>query len=132
MKHVLVLDDDDIVRKSLVYYFEDTEWQPIEAESGEEALAVIRNNRPDGAIVDQRLPGMDGDTFVRQALEITRDMAFVICSGSIEYELSPDLKASPCVSNHVFVKPVADMEPMEVEITTILDNLRGPAWSSGD
>lgn len=122
---ILVLDDDEIVRKSLVYYFEDTEWLPVEAESGEEALEVIRNNQLDGAIVDQRLPGMDGDTFVRHALAITGDMAFVICSGSIEYELPPDLKTSPCVSDRVFVKPVADMEPMETEISRILNQLRG-------
>ena len=122
---ILILDDDEIVRKSLVYYFEDTEWLPLEAQSGDEALAIIADAKPDAAIIDQRLPGMDGDAFIRQAIQINSDIAYVIFSGSIEYELPPDLVDQACVSNRVFVKPLADLEPLEQEIVTVLQQIRG-------
>ena len=127
MQSVLILDDDEIVRKSLVYYFEDTDWLPLEAESGDEGLAIIAERQPDAAVIDQRLPGMDGDAFIRQAMALNRDMAYVIFSGSIEYELPPDLMGCDCVSNQVFIKPLADPEPLEQEITNLLAKIRNHA-----
>lgn len=124
MQSILILDDDDIVRKSLVYYFEDTDWLPIEAETGDQALTIIAEQKPDAAIIDQRLPGMDGDAFIRRAMAISQDMAYVIFSGSIEYELPADLVGLPCVSQRVFIKPLADLEPLEEEILGVLQQIR--------
>lgn len=124
MPSVLILDDDEIVRKSLVYYFEDTDWRPLEAQSGDEALALIADLKPDAAVIDQRLPGMDGDAFIRRAMALNRNMAYVIFSGSIEYQLPADLMDCDCVSNRVFIKPLADPEPLEREIGKVLDRIR--------
>jgi len=76
------------------------------------------------SVIDQRLPGMDGDDFIRRAMRLNRDMAYVIFSGSIEYELPADLMACDCVSNQVFIKPLADLEPLEQAITNLLGKIR--------
>ena len=58
MKRILILDDEPAVRQSFMDYFEDRLWLPVQAGSGEEALALLVQERQMAAIVDVRLPGM--------------------------------------------------------------------------
>lgn len=67
MKRILILDDEPAVRQSFMDYFEDRLWFPVQAGSGEEALALLMQERQMAAIVDVRLPGMDGNDFIRSA-----------------------------------------------------------------
>ena len=66
-RSILIVDDEETIRQSLIDYFEDRLWRVIEAESGEAALKMLDSESPPGAIVDIRLGGMFGDTFIREA-----------------------------------------------------------------
>ncbi len=98
MKSILILDDEQAVRQSFVDYFEDKLWLPVQAESGELALELLKEQSVAAAIVDMRLPGMDGNSFIREACRRGHSMAFVICTGSPEYHVPDDMLARPCVS----------------------------------
>jgi YesN/AraC family two-component response regulator len=113
IKTVLIVDDEIFIRQSFVDYFEDRLWRPMEAESGERALVLLEEESPHGAIVDIRLGGMDGNTFIREACRKKPRMAFVICTGSPEYDVPAELLELPGVSGHVFKKPVTDMGKLE-------------------
>ena len=115
MKSILILDDEPNVRQSLADYFEDRLWRPIQAESGEEALELLETEQPVAVIVDIRLPGMDGSTFIRQALKRYVRMVFVIYTGSPEYVVTPDLLNVSRVSERLFRKPVRDLGELEKE-----------------
>jgi CheY-like chemotaxis protein len=120
MQSILVLDDEPIVRQSLVDYFEDRSWDPLEADSGEAALLLLENGQPDAAIVDIRLPGMDGNEFIRNACQRYPHMVFLICTGSPEFAVPQDLKAQPNVSNEIFRKPVDDLARLENETLRLI------------
>ena len=123
MKTVLILDDEQVVRESFSDFFEDRQWHTVTAESAEEALELLKNESPDGAVVDVRLPGMDGGDFIREAIRRKIRMAYVICTGSPEYFVPKDLAAQPCVSENLFKKPVIYLSELETEIIRIMDKL---------
>ena len=58
---VLLVDDDSMLRTSLAEQLRlCQEFEPIEAEAGEEALAIVRSERVDAVLLDVGLPDMDG------------------------------------------------------------------------
>jgi CheY-like chemotaxis protein len=63
---VLIVDDDRALRKLLRAYLEQESVSVIEAESGEEALALIDKIAPTLVLLDLRLPGMDGFDVLRR------------------------------------------------------------------
>ena len=122
-KTVLVVDDEIFIRQSFADYFEDRLWHPLEAESGEQALEILEKESPHGDIVDIRLGGMDGDTFIREACLKKPKTAFVICTGSPEYDVPSDLLRLPCVSDQVFRKPVTHMAGLEEELLRLIADM---------
>ncbi|MEW5721534.1 MAG: response regulator [Thermodesulfobacteriota bacterium] len=107
---VLVVDDDEFVRLNLLAYLEDEGFSVFSATSGEEALGLLDHQEVDVAAVDMRLPGMDGNTFILKAHQARPGTRFVVYTGSINYNLPESLKAVGVRTEHVFLKPVEDME----------------------
>jgi len=68
-RQILLVDDDALLRRSLAYNLEQNGFKASTASSAEDALEVIRLNRPDLVILDIGLPGMDG----LEAVRIIRD-----------------------------------------------------------
>ncbi|MDX2028866.1 MAG: response regulator [Alphaproteobacteria bacterium] len=62
---VLVADDDDAVRGLLKHKFRMLGFRMIQAEDGEQALKLARETRPQLAIVDRMMPGIDGLTVLQ-------------------------------------------------------------------
>jgi DNA-binding response OmpR family regulator len=65
-KHVLIVDDDRLLRVSLCLQLEQAGYRASAAASAEEALALIQQDRPDLILLDIGLPGMDGLEALRQ------------------------------------------------------------------
>jgi len=65
-KHVLIVDDDRLLRVSLCLQLEQAGYRASAAPSAEEALALIQHDRPDLILLDIGLPGMDGLEALRQ------------------------------------------------------------------
>lgn len=105
----LILDDEDSIRKSIAAYIEDEGYPVFQATSGEEALNIIRSHPITKAIVDIRLPGMDGDTFIVKAAEIKPDLRFVVHTGSSDYIPSSPVREAGITPNRIFLKPAQDM-----------------------
>ena len=60
----LLVDDDEIVRRSVRQALEPIGWQVTEAENGQVAVAAITAARPDVIILDLMMPKMDGFEFL--------------------------------------------------------------------
>jgi DNA-binding response OmpR family regulator len=65
-KHILVVDDDALLRRSLSLQLEQAGYRASTAASAEDALALTRRDRPDLILLDIGLPGMDGLEAIRQ------------------------------------------------------------------
>lgn len=59
-KHILVVDDDALMRRSLSLQLEQAGYRASTAASAEDALALLKRDQPDLILLDVGLPGMDG------------------------------------------------------------------------
>ena len=65
MKTCLVVDDSSVIRKVARRILEGLDFQISEAENGEEAIEVCRQQIPDAILLDWNMPKMDGYEFLR-------------------------------------------------------------------
>jgi DNA-binding response OmpR family regulator len=65
-KHILIVDDDALMRRSLAFNLEQSGFHASTAASAEAALAQVRLETPDLVLLDISLPGMDGLDALRQ------------------------------------------------------------------
>jgi len=65
-KHILVVDDDALMRRSLSLSLEQAGFRSTTAASAEDALALLRQDIPDLILLDIGLPGMDGLEALKQ------------------------------------------------------------------
>lgn len=65
-KHILIVDDDVLMRRSLAFNLEQAGYRASTADSAETALAQVRLEKPDLVLLDISLPGIDGLDAMRQ------------------------------------------------------------------
>jgi len=93
---VLVVDDDEAVRTSTSAMLAHLGYQPITAESGEEALALYRRALDDGKrfhaiIMDLTMPGgMEGNETFQRIRAIDPDAAAIVSSGYSDAPIMAD------------------------------------------
>jgi DNA-binding NtrC family response regulator len=117
---VLVVDDEASIRNSMVAYLQDCQFDVISVESAEEALGRISHTPVDVALVDIRLPEMNGDAFILKAHEQHPAMQFLIHTGSVEYKLPDALKRVGVTPDHVFPKPQPDLSVFAAAIHKLM------------
>jgi DNA-binding response OmpR family regulator len=59
-RHILLVDDDDLMRRSLAFNLEQAGYRISTAADAESALRMARRDPPDLILLDIGLPGMDG------------------------------------------------------------------------
>lgn len=59
-RKILVVEDDEQIRKFMCYILKNEEFTVMEAETGEEALILIEEEKADMVLLDLGLPGIDG------------------------------------------------------------------------
>ncbi|WDP92479.1 MAG: response regulator [Desulfobacter sp.] len=105
----IVLDDEQSIRQSIASYLEDEGCRVLCAESTEAALEIVRQHPVEGAVVDIRLPGKDGNSFIMEARKIRPELNIVIHTGSADYALPDEVKALGLTRENVLTKPVRDL-----------------------
>ena len=64
--HILLVDDDRLMRRSLAFNLQQAGFRVSTAASAEDALAMARSDLPDLVLLDIGLPGMDGLEALRE------------------------------------------------------------------
>lgn len=82
-KTVLAVDDEAETRDFISSVLEENDYTPILAENGEEALEIVRQNKPDLVILDIMMPKQSGIRMYRELkrAESLRDIPVIIYSG---------------------------------------------------
>jgi DNA-binding NtrC family response regulator len=110
---VLVVDDEKLIRWSLSEGLTRRGCQVATAESGEQALELIATTRPEIALLDVRLPGIDGLATLRRALQLIPALVVVMMSAHCTVELVAEAKKLGAVG--LLAKPFT-ISPLNQEI----------------
>lgn len=78
---VLVVDDEQGIRDSLSGILEDDGYAVITASSGEEAISMVMESKPDLVLLDIWLTGIDGLQTLNKIREIDNDIPVIMISG---------------------------------------------------
>jgi DNA-binding response OmpR family regulator len=107
MSAVLVIEDDDRIRLSLVMALEDEGYAAAGAATAEEGLVAQRDHPADTVLVDLMLPGIDGFECIRQ-MRRTDDVPIVVISARDDtHDIVAALEAG---ADDYLIKPVAVKE----------------------
>ena len=114
--HILIVDDEKNIRKSLRSLLEDESYRVTEAGNGQEALLLFKKSRPDAIILDIWMPGMDGLEVLKNLREEDPSVSVIMISGHGNVETA--VKATK-LGAYDFIE-----KPLSVEkILVILKNL---------
>jgi DNA-binding NtrC family response regulator len=58
--HILIVDDEDKIRKVLTRLLEDEDYHVKSVENGQKAISVLQSYKPDIILMDQNMPGLNG------------------------------------------------------------------------
>lgn len=77
-KRVLIVDDDEAIRKSFTLTLEDTGYQTETAASGEKAIEMAQDSKFDLIFLDLKMPGIDGVQTLRELRKLDEDVPVYI------------------------------------------------------
>lgn len=101
---VMLVDDSRTIRniqKNVLAQLGHTDI--LEAGDGVEALAVLKQTRPDLMLVDWNMPNMDGMSLVKAVRETDKTLPIIMCT--TEAEKTRVLEAIKAGVNNYIVKP---------------------------
>ena len=114
---VLVVDDEDLIRKWLDVFLEDEGYEVTLAEDVAAARANFPKNSPHAVILDLKLPDGDGITLLQEFIETDPDVAIIMLSAHGDIDTA--VEAVKLGAYHFLEKPPKP----EVLLTTLAKGL---------
>ncbi|HYA88936.1 MAG TPA: sigma-54 dependent transcriptional regulator [Nitrospirota bacterium] len=78
---ILIVDDEESVRKTLADVMRDEGYEVLTASSGKEGIETLSETQPSLALLDIAMPEMDGIDTLRRFKEIRPDMPVIMVTG---------------------------------------------------
>jgi DNA-binding NtrC family response regulator len=107
-KPILIVDDEPIVRESIRDWLQEAGYQVATAESGEEALEMIRTQDFSVLVLDVRLPGKTGINILKEVKALKPEIKSIIITAYPSTELAVEAMKLGAVD--YLIKPVAPDE----------------------
>jgi YesN/AraC family two-component response regulator len=105
---VLIVDDEPVICRTLKNYLSLEGFEPLTANGGEEALAIARREKVHIALLDIKMPGMDGITLLGRLRELDFSMQVIMMTGFSTFDLT--LQALEKGATDYILKPFDDMD----------------------
>jgi len=121
VKTVLVVDDEEVIRD----FFKRTlpEYRVLTAASGEEAVYMIKKDRPDLVLLDIKMPGIDGIETLRKIKSIDKNIVVIMISA--HGTLKTNIEAARLGAYDSIAKPF-DLEEMKLTLKdALVDKTKG-------
>jgi two-component system chemotaxis response regulator CheY len=118
MKTCLVVDDSSVIRKVARRILEGLEFEIIEAEDGEQALAACREHLPTAVLLDWNIPKMDGYEFLRSLRRLPGGDGPKIVFCTTENDVAQIARALHAGANEYIMKPF-DREIVEAKFQEV-------------
>jgi len=108
----LIIDDEADMRFAVRMLLERSGYSVREAENGEMALTRLEEGVPDLALLDMRLPGMDGIQILQKIHEKQKNLPIIMVTGYGNTELAE--QALQLGAEHYLSKPFHNKELIDV------------------
>jgi len=106
MAKLLFIDDEESVRKVFSMSLRKEGYEVLTAENGEKGLEVFMRENPPIALVDIKMPGMDGIEVLKRIKEINSETEVIIITG--HGDMDSAIKALKLDASDFLTKPVSD------------------------
>jgi signal transduction histidine kinase len=103
---ILLVDDEEGIRKVLGISLSDSGYQVFTAESGEEALQIFREQAPPIVMTDIKMPGMDGIELLQRMKQENPDAEVIMITGHGDMELA--IQSLKHEATDFITKPIND------------------------
>ena len=136
-KRILVAEDEAIIRLDLKEMLEEEGYEVVgETGRGDEAVALVREHSPDIAILDIKMPGLDG---LAAAREITNERGAAVLiltafsqrdlierardAGALAYLVKPFQRSELIPAVEIALGRFKEMQTLEAEVRGLEDQL---------
>lgn len=127
---VLVVDDHELVRTGICRMLEDHADVEVigQAESGEEAIAIVRQQHPQVVLLDVNMPGIGGVETTRRLLQTAPETKVIAVSGLAE-EPYPSLLLKAGAKGYItkgarFVQLIRSCKAVNILVQILPNNSR--------
>nr|MBC8362848.1 response regulator [Candidatus Desulfatibia profunda] len=87
---ILIVDDEELILKSISRVLRNENCRILTAPSGEEGLAILKNNDVHLVISDQKMPGMSGLDFLKRVQREYPQILTIMLTGLAELKIAMD------------------------------------------
>lgn len=118
MARILIVDDEKVIRETLIEILEYEKFQVDQAADGKEGLAMIQQNEYDAVLCDIKMPKMDGIQLLEKALEEGFSVPFIMISahGTIDTAVEATKKGA-----FDFIQKPPDLNRLLITIRNALE-----------
>ena len=81
MARLLIVDDETDVREFAANFFRKRKIEVVTASSGEEALTLLENQKPDLVLLDIKMEGIDGIETLKRIKLLNKEMKVIMVTG---------------------------------------------------
>jgi DNA-binding NtrC family response regulator len=101
---ILIVEDEVLLADSIAIYLECHAYAAAVAYTGEDGLRLAAEHNPDVAVVDLRLPGLDGLKVLRHLREVSPSTEVVMITAYAS--IATAVEAMKCGAFHYLSKPL--------------------------
>ena len=117
---ILVVDDEDHIRRILKFQLEKHGYRVVVAENGEIALELLRREAPDLVLLDLMMPKIDGFETCRRIRQNFQTSQIPIIMLTAKSELPDKIKGLQDGANDYLIKPYSN-EELLLRVGNVLD-----------
>ena len=85
-KSILIVDDELLIRDLLYDFFSEKNWTVAVSDSGGKGLEILKNRKFDIALVDLKMPEIDGISFIKKLKALHPSLPAVIMTAFPSFE----------------------------------------------
>jgi len=86
MRKLLVVDDEQDICDFVKNFFQERGYDVLTATSGDEALEIVKKDKPDMVLLDIKMQGMDGIAALKHIKELDRSIKVVMVTALEDQE----------------------------------------------
>ncbi len=118
MKHIILAEDDDLMRELLTRFLEKESYKVSACASASEALEAIVANSPDLILSDVKMPGMTGPELIKRTRAMGIVVPVIFITGSSTDDLRSEAKDLGVLE--ILEKPLKDLSVISSAVKNAL------------